>query len=822
MAVLEAAFKQTSAGRGQVVGLVADAGVGKSRLAKEFLQRVRAAGAQVVETHCPSHGKKIPLLMYLECVRRIYDIDDRDDPEVARGKIESRFRDWFPELIDEMPLVFDFLGVPDPSRPLPPMTSEERQRRLTRWARRAMAARGQRMCWIFLFEDMHWVDPASEALLGAVIEGTPGIRQMVLLTYRPEYTPPWGSKSFYRQVPLLPLTEPAMHDLLEALLGPDLAGSALAERVRDRCMGTPFFVEELIQSLAERGLLEGERGAFRLGRPVDEIPLPPTVQAVLAARIDRLDEREKRVLQAGAVIGKEFSRSLLARVSDLPDAELDASLDTLAQAEFIYEQALYPEVELAFKHPLTQEVALGSQLRERRAPVHEAAAKALEELHADQLDEKAGLLAHHWEQAGDALAAARWHHRAARWVTGKAAQEALHHWRRVRDLTSELPGSDETIALGIASSMGLVTMGWHCGISPEETAVDFARCRELAEQAGDDRSLAILHSNYSLTGGLSGPERIACYERANELARSISERSLRAALGSAIAPFLWAGDLRGGLARSEESLGLIGQDLHLGEEVLYYIPYLWLRSSRAWLLGKLGRLPEAYQEFDRALGAVREHGTEFDQHYAYQLRASIECLSGDAASAVEHGRRAHEMSDRLGGLFLRAQSCTAYGAALVAAGRFELAISLLEEAVETNRRYGFLQWEAPGGHLARAHLACERLDQALATARDAIDWSAHGGFRLFELDAQVALVAILARRGEEPGAIRAAVERADTLVAETGAGLHAPRVEEARALWAQAAGDGDGRTAALREAARGYRELGATGDAQRVARELAS
>src|SRR5882724_5172333 len=223
-------------------------------------------------------------------------------------------------------------------------------------------------------------------------------------------------RSWYQQLPLLPLGREAVEELLAGLLGNDPSLAKLGQRIRERTGGNPFFIEEVVQSLAELGSLTGTKGHYTLARPIETIDIPTNVQAVLAARIDRLPEREKRLLQTAAVIGKVFPESILRRVVEIPDPELRASLAALEQAELVFAEVLYPEAEYAFKHPLTQEVAYHSQLRERRARTHEATARAIGELFADKLDEQAAVLAHHCEEAGNALDAARWHRRAAEWA----------------------------------------------------------------------------------------------------------------------------------------------------------------------------------------------------------------------------------------------------------------------------------------------------------------------------------------------------------------------------------------------------------------------
>ena len=268
-----------------------------------------------------------------------------------------------------------------------------------------------------LFEDLHWIDGASEAALASLIEIVPATRTLLVVNFRPEYHAAWTQKPSYQHIALAPLGAAAIAALLHDLLGDEPSLVALGEQIRARTAGNPFFIEEVVQSLFDHGVLvrSGSNGttSVRLTRPITEIDIPPTVQAVLAARIDRLGERNKTVLQIAAVIGKELAEPVLQRVVAtqhavaITPAQLVEALHALTAAELIYERAVYPDVEYAFKHPLTHEVAYRSQLTEQRARVHAAAAATMTDFYADKLDERAALIAHHWEGAGDAPARTR-------------------------------------------------------------------------------------------------------------------------------------------------------------------------------------------------------------------------------------------------------------------------------------------------------------------------------------------------------------------------------------------------------------------------------
>jgi predicted ATPase len=451
MQTLDAALAQAQAGNGQVVGIVAEAGTGKSRLCFEFLERCRARGMSVLVGRAVAHGKNIPYLPMLEVFRGYYGITEADSDQAVREKIAGRLVLTDESLRELLPVVFEFFGVTDPKRPPPRMDPEAKLRQLFAVLRKEMREGKAANRLVTLIEDLHWMDAGSEAFLEQLVEAIAGSRSVLIVNFRPEYHATWTAKSYYRQIPLAPLGSEAVRAMLEDLLGNDASIDGLAQPIYARTAGNPFFTEEVVQSLIESSALQGLRGSYRLVKPIERLQVPTTVQALLAARIDRLGEGEKFVLQSAAVIGKDFSEPILRRVvngishSPLSETELGLALRVLKDGDFILEQSLYPVPEYTFKHPLTQEVALHSQLRERRRRVHAAAAGALEEAHAGRLDEAAALLAHHHEEAGDALAAARWHRRAAEWAGITNAAEGVRHWERVRSLVRTLPHTSETL-----------------------------------------------------------------------------------------------------------------------------------------------------------------------------------------------------------------------------------------------------------------------------------------------------------------------------------------------------------------------------------------
>jgi class 3 adenylate cyclase len=405
--ILDAATKSN----GQVVGVVADAGVGKSRLCLEFVARCRARGIIVHEAHCPAHGSTVPLLPVRDLLRSVLGLGESDPAERVRWKIAERLLALDPSFEDDLPLVQDLLGLP--SSLSSGVARESSAERLAAFMRRFIRLQSIREPVVVLLDDAHWIDRASDELMRELAAAVPGTRALLLANFRPEYRPDWIGGAHYQQLSLSPLGLEASRELLRDLLGPDPSTGDLADRIRERTGGNPFFIEEIVQALATSGSLAGQRGAYRLTAPLEALALPMTVRSLLAARVDRLGERVKQVLQTAAVIGKQFDEPLLEAVSGLAGDDLAASLGALQQAEFIRLVSPAPKPQYAFKHPLTRDVAYESQLGEPRARMHAGVAAALQALRADRLGEFASLIGYHWEAAGMRFEAARWERRAA-------------------------------------------------------------------------------------------------------------------------------------------------------------------------------------------------------------------------------------------------------------------------------------------------------------------------------------------------------------------------------------------------------------------------
>jgi class 3 adenylate cyclase/tetratricopeptide (TPR) repeat protein len=689
MAVLDEMLERAIAGEGAAVGIVAEPGVGKSRLCHEFCERARRRGIEVFECQGQAHGREIPFMPVLQMLRTYFGIADSDAERIVREKIAGRTLLLDPAFTDDLPVLFDFLGVPDPDRPLPQLSAEARNRALRGVVCRLVRAPNRRDPIVTVVEDLHWMDDASEVLLGELLGSVEGTKTLAIVNYRPEYTPEWTGPPDYHQISLEPLTQADTLELLHDLAGDDPSLDGLGDLIHERTAGNPFFIEEIVRALAEAGNLEGERGAYRLVRPVEDAGVPASVQTVLSARIDRLDPPAKRLIQAASVAGREIGERTLELVSGFDDAEeRESALCELTANGFLYEAELYPERVLAFRHPLTREVAYGTQLAEQRAAAHAAAARALIELNPDRHDELAALIAHHMAEGEEALEAARWSARAAYWAGHSRPNDALRLWRAVTYLVAELDENEETAALAVSSRLLQLDYAWRLGMEREEAARLEAEAEEIATRIGDLHSLALLRMLLSARPGLVQPtsEWIAGVEEAKRLADEAEDRHLAVAIRSAGAyAFLCAGDFDRLDGTADEVLELSGDDPTIGAGIIIGCPTAWALTAKAIAAREGGEFDECERLLDEGLRVAEEQGDPETASWNRGTRALLLAMRGEADAGVAVGRRNCELTERLGDVFSRSLALGNLGAAQLAAEDYAGALESLEEGERVYR-----------------------------------------------------------------------------------------------------------------------------------------
>jgi class 3 adenylate cyclase/predicted ATPase len=734
-AALEAALARALEGNAQVVGVVGEPGVGKSRLCYEFLERCRARGLMILEAHGVPHGKAIPLLPMLELFRSFFGITDQDSDRVAREKIAGRYLLLDESLREVLPLVFDLLGVSDPERPAPQMDPESRRRQLHAVAKRVTHMWGRRQSGVVLLEDLHWWDGGSEGFLEPIVEALPGTQWLVLVNFRPEYHAAWMQKSYYQQLPLLPLGPGAIADLLRDLLGGDPSVTTLGDRIRERTGGNPFFIEETVAALAETGDLGGAKGAYRLVLPAAELRLPATVQAVLAARIDRLAEREKQVLQTAAVIGREFTEPILWRVVELSEIDLAAALQKLTSAEFIYEEALYPEAQYAFKHALTQEVAYNSLLNERRLTLHEGVGEAIEAIFAGRLDEHLSQVAHHYSHSRNTKKAVEYSRLAGqRAVQLSANAEAIGHLTTALKSLETLPDSparaEQELALQITLGVPLLaTRGW----AAPEVENTYARARELCMRVGETpRLFPVLRglwAFYFIRGDIRSAEELA--KQLLALGEIVRDPALLVEAHQTLATtFFFLGELALARYHSEQGIHFYDPEHHRSLAFVYgQDPGVVCTSYSAWALWHLGYPTQALARCNEELTLAYDISHPFTLAIALHFAAGVHQFRREPELAERRADAVIAVSAERGFSFWSAWGMIERGWAVAQQGRPAEGIAQIREGLAAYRAGGSeLGWPwilallaEASGKVGQAEEGLKALAEALAIAAKNVD-----------------------------------------------------------------------------------------------------
>jgi class 3 adenylate cyclase/tetratricopeptide (TPR) repeat protein len=827
IAILQAALTKAIGGKGQVVGVVADPGIGKSRLCMEFTDHCRSRGIAVFEAHGASHGKAISFLPILELFRGYFGITEQDTDQAAREKIAGRLLLLDNALQDALAPTFEFLGVSDPEHSAPRIDPDARQRQLFAIVKRVTEAHSRREPGVTLLEDLHWFDRGSEAFLEVLVETATTTRNLLIVNFRPEYHADWMQKSYYQQLSLQPLTAENINEMLRDLLGTDPALAGLAAMIRERTGGTPFFIEEMVQTLAEDGSLGGTKGSYRLTRPVANLRLPATVQAVLAARIDRLGEREKEVLQTAAVIGKQVPETILRQVSSVAGDDLATALRALISADFLYEAALYPETEYTFKHPLTEEVVYHSQLADRRVRLHGSVARALQSVSPEKLDERAALIAQHLEQASEALEAAQWHARAAQWVGVRDRRAALQHWHRVRKLLKATTDSQEASALSLIAHVQILNLYWLLGSSEEEAANVFTEGKSLASRLSDVRALTSLTIGYGAMRLAHGrKDHLAYAKEAVRLADESGDIALRRVVRMHLArSFMFEGYFSEGLSCTEEGMDRLAQDQTLGTDILGYNPYTMLADLRADFLGGMGRLSEALEWWEKAIWRAREDHDLLNLGVASADFGGNYSWCGDLVACLAHARQGLELAEKVASVTTLAIAYAQLGRVYLLMGSHAEAVISLERsrAIVRDSHAAFEADAFAAAPLAEAYAHSDKPDLALQTAEEAVAVARQRSPGM-EPFARLSLARVLLHTNgvASRGRIEEALEEVSRLAQRMGFKLFDPFVCLERAELARLTGDEAARQRELREALRLFTEIGAPIRAAEVAKELGS
>ncbi len=729
---LRQALGRAASGHGQVVALVGEPGVGKSRLVWEVTHSHRSAGWLILHASSASYGQATPYLPVVDLLKAYFQIEARDDPRRMREKVMGKLLALDRSLEPSLPAFLALLDVSVEDGAWEALDPPQRRQRTLEAIKRLLLREAQGQPLLLVFEDLHWIDSETQALLDSLIEGLPTARLLLLVNYRPEYQHGWGSRMFYTQLRLDPLPPEGAEALLHVLLGDDPSLRPLPPLLIERTEGNPFFLEESVRTLVETHALIGERGAYRLGTALPSIQVPTTVQAILAARIDRLPADEKLLLQTASVIGTEVAFPLLQAVADLPEEGLRRGLAHLQAAEFLYETRLFPDLEYTFKHALTHEVAYQGLLHDRQRALHARITEALERLSPERLAEQAEQLAHHalrgelWEKAVAYLRQA-----GLRAMARGANREAVAHLEQALGALRHLPETRETTELAIDFRLDLRNALLPLG--------EYARIGEylheaegLARTLGDPRRLAWIATFMVTQCRITGEydESLRFGREALSLARTLGDRSIEVVATTLLGlTHLTRGEFSAAATLLERNVALEG-DLRAER---FGGPAIQSAASGAWLadaLSQLGRFDEAIGHAEGAVQIAEAADHPYTLHFGLSSLGRVHLRRGDLPRAIRVLERSLDLCRSWQIVIGIPVVAAALGAAYALAGRADEALPLVAGAVEEFRRRQTHSW--PTLILLCAGMTClsaGRIAEAARHAREALTLSRRLGAR---------------------------------------------------------------------------------------------
>jgi adenylate cyclase len=784
LAALEVELSNTIRGEGRVVGIVGEAGIGKSRICFEFADACRHRGVRVYEARVLAHGRATPLQPVLELLRDIFGIRTKEAVDVLRGRVTDRAAALsLPESV--LHLLLEFLGISDSTRPTVKLDPKTRKTLLLELVR--TLARSSDVVTVVLIEDLHWIDEASEEFVEVLSDAVVGTQTLLVVNFRPGFAAPFMHRSHYRQIGLHPLTLDQSEQLLQSQLGDDSSLALLSRNMVERAQGNPFFLEELVKTLVERGELEGERGAYRLRGGSDAIPVPTTVQAVVAARIDHLADPTKNVLETAAVIGRVVSLKILEDVSSLPNVELLEAVGQLRRAELLYDVPPYDQGTLSFRHPLIQEVAYRSLLIERRRQIHGAVARAMEHAYKERGPEYAGLIAYHLEQAGEKLRAAQQNVQSAIWVGTNDPREALRTWKKVRELLLDQPETPTTIYLRMLASGQIVNFGWREGIPAEDAGIYYEEAKRIAISLGDTRANALINAAYGriLANGGSADEYVERIREAMTIADAGKDVSVQITLKAVLCHALrLSGRMSEALQMNIEAMERSQEIVKFDRQTLGFDIEVWLTAMRGQTLVMLGRGDEARPFLDRIL---QMDGRQVDAiHYVIPSLAYVDLAwaDGDVTLAQQHADRAFSLAAESGNPYLRVYAQACRGLCHAIAGRGSAAIEDLSKALSfaRSRKAGLENEPRILADLAHVYLQIGDTASAASIISEASEVATARHARIAECLARIVRAELLLRSqtGDQQAEGVLELERASALIEETGARIFEPVLNSAK------------------------------------------
>jgi tetratricopeptide (TPR) repeat protein len=715
-------------GRGQVVAIIGEAGVGKSRLVHEFLRSHHTADWLVLESNTASYGRATPYLPVIELLRRYFNINIQDNTPSIREKISDSLFSLDPALEDSLPPLLDLLDALDDEHPFRSLDPPQHRQYTYQAVTRLLLCESRVQPVIAVLEDLHWNDALTLGLLNELVVSTQNARLLLIATYRPEYWDEWRNRPNYHQLRLNPLASKSLEKLLLALLGSDPSLLALKNFLVERSSGNPFFVEEIVRSLVETGVLEGARGSYRLARPFLSIEVPPTVRPVLAARIDALPVAEKRLLEEAAVIGHDVPFALLHAICRLTEDRLRGLLNNLQAAEFLYATQLFPDLRYTFKHSLTHEVTYSGVLHERRREIHARVVDAIERLYADRLGEHVDRLAHHAVQSGRQEKAVQYLRQAGGKGAARSALADARGWfEQALGILKALPESQTALEQAFEIHLELRPVLRQLG-EGRRMLEHLLEAEALAERLRDDRRLgqvcAFMTTVHSTLNELD--EALVTGTRALEIAGRLGDLRLRIVAASYLEQaYYYRGEYKRMVELGCESLAAFPSDWVRESFGMALLPSVFVRAHLIMSLAELGRFAKAAKYEAEATRLAESSQHLFTIGWARFAASMLQLLKGEWGKAVAQVEEWIAML-RTGNVAIQlpwAIACSAWALAQIGEGNEALSRAREgEQLLDVQAARGVVAHRGWAyGVVGRAYLLLGELDKARSLGDRAVE-----------------------------------------------------------------------------------------------------
>jgi class 3 adenylate cyclase/tetratricopeptide (TPR) repeat protein len=771
MEILQNAREQAAVGDWQMVAVVGEAGVGKSRLLDEFIHFPATQEWLILESSSVPYGHATPYLPVIDTLRRYFKIDARDDARTLREKVTGKVLTLDESSQDTIPALLDLLEALPDDHPFRGLHPAQRRRYTVDAFRNILLSESRIQPVLVIFEDLHWDDSPTLELLDGVVRSLSGSRILLLVSYRPEYRDDWNRLPNYRQLQVGPLARQSIEEILLVLLGTNPTLAAVKEFLIERSEGNPFFLEEIVRTLVETGVLSGGAGDYVVAKTFSSDEVPSTVQAVLASRIDRLPAQEKRLLQEAAVIGQDVPFGLLSAISELSDEDLRASVAYLQSADFLYESKLFPDLEYTFRHALTHDVAYGEVLLQRRREIHARIVEAMEALYGDRLAEHIDRIAQHaflgelWEKALTYLRQA-----GAKAAERPANREAVALFEQALAALDHLPESRQTLEQAIDIHFEIRNALQPLG-DLDRILQSLREAERLGVQLDDQRRLGWVGSYLAEHFRMLGHPESAAEEgeRALAIARRLEDLPLQVVTNLPMGLLCHnLGQYRQALDFFRWNVTRLEGDLRYERFGLFGLPSVFSRGFLARSLAELGEFAEAITVGDEGVRLAEAAGQPFSRVYAYLGIGALYLRMGDVHRAISVLERALALGQATHIPVGLAYGASYLGYALALADRVDEGLPLLEQAVDQATSTTFVASNSLRvAYLGEAYLICGRHGEAANAAARALDLACAHGERGHQAYALRLLGEVEARSGDA-GQAQAHFQQALLLAGELG------------------------------------------------------